>query len=303
MRLNRDLGRKVAFILLASAATWRGAARAAVAGATDEGVTTGPRTETLAPAEPAAAAEGRAPRDDGERSAHAEQRPFAFVLDPTTPAAGDTGVEYRLGYGSGAAADRPLPAASAPRGVEQAVTLGYGLTERLAPVLSLRVLRPIGGGASARATGSAGARFQLTDPQRDRLRVAVATVVFREFDGQLGVYARAAASYDMAGLRLAANLHLERVFAGGRDAVDVLAIAGASYQMLQPLRVGVEYVGQDLEGSIEDGEAEGGARHYVGPDVALALDHDRLQVVLGGAVGVGRKAQPVVGRLTALVTF
>jgi len=59
-----------------------------------------------------AAAESReapAPR------AHAEERPFSFLLDPTTPSAGDLSVEYALGYASGSAADRPLPRRWRPR--------------------------------------------------------------------------------------------------------------------------------------------------------------------------------------------
>jgi hypothetical protein len=133
--------------------------------------------------------------------------------------------------------------------------------------------------------------------------VALATVLFREFEGSLGASARAVASYDIQRLRIAANLHLERVFASDRDAVDVLVMAGASYKMLKILRVGVEYVGQDLEGAFEDDEAEGGAHHYVGPNLALALLADQLQIVAAGAAGIGTRAQPMVGRLAMLMTF
>jgi hypothetical protein len=133
--------------------------------------------------------------------------------------------------------------------------------------------------------------------------VTLATVLFREFGGSLGAYARAAASYDIQRLRVAANLHVERVFASDRDALDVLMMAGASYKTLDMLRVGVEYVGQDLEGSFEQDEAEGGAHHYVGPNLALELIGDQLQLVASSAVGLGARAQPLVGRLAMLMTF
>ena len=66
-----------------------------------------------------------------------------------------------------------------------------------------------------------------------------------------------AASYDLGRLRLATNVHAERAFASGRDNVDVLLLAGASYRVLDEIRIGVEYVGQDLEEALDD---EGGAR-------------------------------------------
>jgi hypothetical protein len=54
------------------------------------------------------------------------------------------------------------------------------------------------------------------------------------------------------------------------------------------LRLGAEYIAQDLEAAAEDDEAEGGARHYVGPDVALALYRNRLLVTAGGAVQIAQ---------------
>ena len=251
------------------------------------------------------ASTGGRSRSEQPARRHAEERPFAFVLDPTTPSSGDASLGYSLGYASGTAADRPLPSTLAPTGAEHALTLGYGITNRIAPSVSIRLLQPTNGEGSAQVTGNAGFRFAITDPQSTGVRLTLATVVFREFEGAMGASARAAMSYDVIKkLRLAANLHLEHVFAGDRDAVDVLVLAGASYEVLPVLRVGVEYVGQDLEGvADEEDEAEGGAHHYVGPSVALSLIGEKLQLVAGGAVGLGSQSQPMVGRLAALMTF
>lgn len=251
----------------------------------------------------AAAATAAGSREAPAPRAHAEERPFSFLLDPTTPSAGDLSVEYALGYASGSAADRPLPTTVAPTGAQHALTFNYGLTNRIAPLASIRVLQPTNGGGSVQATGNVGARFLITDPDSTRFRLAVATVVFREFEGDAGAYARVAASYDIGKLRLAANVHLEHVFADDRDAVDVLALAGVSYKVLDPLRVGVEYVGQDLEGMADDEEAEGGAHHYVGPSIAIDLMRDKLQLTAAVAAGLGEQAQPLVGRVAALMTF
>jgi hypothetical protein len=261
-----------------------------------------PPEEPSAPQGEAAVATKEASEQKAERN-HAEERPFAFLLDPTTPSAGDLSVEYALGYASGTAADRPLPTAVAPSGAQHALTFGYGISDRIAPLVSFRVLQPTTGGGSAQATGNVGARFQLTNPQTARFRLTVATVAFREFEGDLGAYARVAGSYDIGKLRLAANVHLEHVFADNRDAVDVLGLAGVSYRLLDMLRVGVEYVGQDLEGMADDDEAEGGAHHYVGPSLAVVLLRERLQLTASAAAGLGEQAQPIVGRVAMLMTF
>jgi hypothetical protein len=251
----------------------------------------------------AAASSSESQKDVGAVRHHAEERPFSFLQDPTTPSAGDVSLEYALGYASGTEADRPLPSTVAPTGAQHALTFAYGVTSRIAPLLSVRVLQPTVGNDPLRATGNIGARFQLTDPDSMHFRLSVATVAFREFAGDLGAYARVMGSYDFGKLRAAANVHLEHVFANGRDALDVLALAGVSYRLIDRLRVGVEYVGQDLEGMVDDDEAEGGAHHYVGPSVAVDLLAERLQFTAGLAAGLGDQAQPVVGRIAALMTF
>ncbi len=112
-----------------------------------------------------------------------------------------------------------------------------------------------------------------------------------------------AGSYDIDRLRLAANVHAEHPFAAGRDPVDVLLMAGASYRALDELRFGVEYVGQDLEEAFESTGPDGGGRNFVGPTIAIDLLEDQLQLVAGGAVGLDRRSAPLMGSVTALATF
>jgi hypothetical protein len=102
---------------------------------------------------------------------------------------------------------------------------------------------------------------------------------------------------------VAGNLHLEKVAALDRDGVDALALAGASYRALDELRVGVEYVGQDLEEAFEHDGAEGGARHFAGPTAAVDLHGGRLQIVGGPAFGLNERSPRTMGRVAVLVTF
>jgi hypothetical protein len=224
-----------------------------------------------------------------------EERPFLHVLDPTTPSAGTVSLGYGFGYGSGVAAERPMPANIAAAGPMHHATLNYAVSDRFAPFL--------GGGADpSGATALLGARFQITDPTSP-FRFTVGAAMFRERAGVLGAWTRAAASYDIGAFRVAGNLHLERAFARGRDTVDILALAGASYRVASMFRLGAEYVGQDLEDAIEQEEAEGGARHFLGPTGAVDLHAGRLQLTFGPAFGLNERSPRFLGRVAILATF
>jgi hypothetical protein len=183
------------------------------------------------------------------------------------------------------------------------LTIDYGVSERVAPFVSVRALQPTSSAKDGGVGAAAGARWQLTNP-KGPFRLTLAGVGFREVEGSFGTYARLAASYDIDRLRIAANVHIERVFATGRDPVDVLMLAGMSYRVMNEMRLGVEYVGQDLEESFGDDEgAEGGARHYLGPSLALNLMSDRLQLVAGVGMGLVAHASGTMGRIGTLMMF
>jgi hypothetical protein len=94
-------------------------------------------------------------------------------------------------------------------------------------------------------------------------------------------------------------VHAEHLFAPGRDPLDLYAVLGVSVRVNRFLRLGAEYVGQDLEAlADDDGDAEGGPRHYVGPDVALSLRKNHL--LLTGGVAVELAGTPGVLARAAL---
>jgi hypothetical protein len=234
---------------------------------------------------------------------HAEQRPFAFLLDPSTPSAGDVGIAYDLRAAAGGPADRPLPSSITVAGVMHELTIDYGASERFAPFASVRLLQPTSSAKGGAVGASAGTRWQLTNPEGP-FRLTLVGAGFREAAGSFGAYARLATSYDLDRLRIAGNLHVEKAFAAGRDSVDVLMLAGMSYRVLSEMRFGVEYVGQDLEEAFGDTEgAEGGARHYLGPSLALNLMSDRLQLVAGVGMGLVAHTSGTMGRIGTLMMF
>jgi hypothetical protein len=121
-------------------------------------------------------------------------------------------------------------------------------------------------------------------------------------NGDHGVWMQAAASADFKRVRLGLTAHGEHVFARGRDGVDVMVKAGASYRITDWFRAGVEWVGQDLEATV-NGDAEGGARQFVGPTAAVHLLQGRLTVVAGPSLGLSDRSPKLLGRLAVAYGF
>jgi hypothetical protein len=90
------------------------------------------------------------------------------------------------------------------------------------------------------------------------------------------------------------------VFAQGRDDVDVYVVMGASVRTVDRLRVGAEYVAQDLE-EVGEPAAEGGVRQFASASVAWTAD--RFSVGAGPALGLGGHAPTLLGRLQASMAF
>jgi hypothetical protein len=195
----------------------------------------------------------------------------------------------------------------------------------LLPRVSVLALAQVGMGATdlapAGAVGAiAGIRVQLLPPEWRHLHLAVSGGYLRQawqgpaYDdgtdtwhpgsssGANGAWGQVAISGDVGPLRLGGTVHAEHVFADYRDAVDVMVTMGASYRVAGPFRAGAEYVGQDLEETFNP-EAEGGARHLVGPVASLQLLGDRFTVVSGPAVGLTSTSPTFVYRLAASYGF
>lgn len=225
-----------------------------------------------------------------------EERPFVHLLDPTTPGAGNVSLGYSVGFGSGVSAERPLPASPGTASASHAATMTYGATDHVAPFVG--GVADVGYGATALV----GARFQLTDVGAS-FKLGFATTAFREGrGGAFGASVRVTSSYDVGRVRFAGNLHFERAFASGRDAVDVLALAGVSYRVTSSLRLGAEYVGQDLEDAAEH-DVEGGAKQYVGPTAAIDVAGGRAQIAFGPAFGLTAQTPRLLGKVSVVVSF
>jgi len=226
-----------------------------------------------------------------------QERPFAFVTDPSTPSRGVATLEYRLGFASGMDAERPLPASLTSAGGSHSFGFAYGLTDRWAPFASVTLH-----GEGKQANVLAGAKVLLGDPSAP-LRVAIAAAGLREAGGAYGLDLLGAASYDAGPLRNAGNVQGEKVFTQRRDELDLMAMAGVSWRVGSSVRLGAEYVGQDLEALFEGDEAEGGARHMIGPSVSLDLGGGRYQLAVAVGFGLNRETPAALARVQLAFSF
>jgi hypothetical protein len=225
-----------------------------------------------------------------------QQRPFGFVSDGSTPSDGVLSLGYAFGLGSGIAADRPLPVdMAAGSGGSHTVAVGYGLTDRLSPFASATFSQSVTTPGRLSSTVMAGARYQFTDPASPLHATLSGGVTHEGLSGTTGISLLAAASLATGPFVMAANLQADKMFAAGRDSVDLITTAGVAVRVVGGLRVGIEYVGQDLEDAFEE-DLEGGARHAVGPSLALDLDGGRYQVTVASGFGLNAISPTAVVR-------
>jgi hypothetical protein len=224
-------------------------------------------------------------------------RPWLYLDDPSLPPPLRMVGFARATHTRDESPTRPFAAnVSRPGGIVEAGG-EVGVLPRLAVAAS-----GFGGGDQPGFGALAGLRLEPFAELSTTTHAVVSGGYLRELNGGDGAWLRLAVSQDIARLRLGATVHGEHVFAAGRDAIDVLVIAGASYAIAGPLRAGLEYIAQDLEESLGD-EAEGGMRQFLGPQIALELLDKRLSIVGGPAFGVGPRSPAFTGRLSVAYLY
>jgi len=228
----------------------------------------------------------------------ADERPFVYALDPVGPQQGEVEANYALTVGSSqSGAIRFVdPTLGNGTGVVQQVGAQAGLIDQIA--IGAFGLMSTAPGATSLGTG--GGYVHVTaiapSPERDRGGTLGFTLYgVREFEGVFAMSLFLNGGYTIRGLTIAGNAQFERRFTSRADGIDLLARLGVTYDVLRgresALRVGVEYVGQDLEDAFEEEEAEGGAIHLIALSSTASLVDRRLS--LGLAPGMVVRAAEV----------
>jgi hypothetical protein len=137
---------------------------------------------------------------------------------------------------------------------------------------------------------------------RPRFPVAVSLGAGYQADALLdnAVTGVAAATAYLGRVNLTLNVRAAHYFHAGRDPVDVFVTAGALVRATNWLRLGAEYVGEELEGAVsDDADHSPGGRHYVGPTAALffAGAHLRINATSGAVITQGRAGPLIRGSL------
>ena len=83
-------------------------------------------------------------------------------------------------------------------------------------------------------------------------------------------------------LDLYGNLLFQGPLDAGRDALDVITSVGWAQKLSHGMSLGVEALGEDLEGFWDTEEAEGGARLLIGPSLHVAPAHKQWQLTATG---------------------
>ena len=138
--------------------------------------------------------------------------------------------------------------------------------------------------------------------QQRTTRLVVSAGYLHELTGGDGAWSNLMFEQDIGRVRMALSVLGEHVFGQGRDGIDVMVRAGVDTALVGPLRLGFEYVGQDLE-EIEGEEAEGGARHIVAGVIGVRFLSERLSIVGGPAVNLAAEGNRILGRLAIAYTF
>lgn len=226
----------------------------------------------------------------------AEDRSFVFTERANGPVdSGEVTGIYAMNVGaSTTGALRFVPSTVGQSGVVYQI----GAQVALAPWAAIGAFGLAGMGytsdAANGATGGGYLHFTIVRPDRDTHdggSLAIQVWAVREFAETLSLSGWVNGSYRLGALDLGANAQLEHRFVrdpADADAVDVLLRLAATYAVAgDDLHLGVEYVGQDLEGYLTGGgdlEAEGGAVHLFALSATSVLADKRLN--LGLAPGV-----------------
>jgi hypothetical protein len=211
-------------------------------------------------------------------TAQAQVRPFVYTV--TTAGAGNpSGVDtrpwavyYDSGYGERTA--DPI----GYDGVEQRL----GVQGRPRPGLTLIGQMALGIGGDATRSSQEAELLGDVLGQTSRTRLAVGIGARHEWEGTTAALARVSLGWSGDRALVFGNLRLEKPFATGRDAIDLITTIGWSQRLGHGLRVGLEGVGEDIEGFWEAEEAEGGAKLYIGPAVHWSPPAGRLWLSASG---------------------
>ena len=204
-------------------------------------------------------------------------RPYIFLLTPpNTAPVGENGAVWLVTAEAGYARRAFQPVGG--EGIGQSLALQAAVSRRF----SLFVRSGVAVSGSATRTSFEGeVRATMHPFGSTRTYAMLGAGAVRGYDAVSGLRLRAGAGHAFDRSRVDADVIFERPLASGRDPVDLVTTLGWMRDVGSHAHVGIEAVGQDLEGFWEAEEAEGGARLYAGPSGSVSTGSWRFGMTAG----------------------
>jgi hypothetical protein len=205
-------------------------------------------------------------------TAIAQERPFLYILSPHHPAGPAFSLHYDAAYGK--ETFEPLGADR----FEQVV----GLRARVSDVVSISGRFGLASSSSSATTAQQVEVFaNALDAGAWVVDVTGGAGFRREYSGTTVLLGRLIVGRQFEAWQLYGNVLLEKPLTADRDRIDLFIAAGWAVSVSESMRLGLEAVGQDLEGFWDDKEAEGGAVVYLGPTLSAHIPSSAMTITLG----------------------
>ncbi|TCC88579.1 hypothetical protein EZ428_18230 [Pedobacter frigiditerrae] len=205
----------------------------------------------------------------------ASTQPFLFSVNTLTNDASKWNLQFAGSYGRRATGQFGYDGLGQQLGIKGSLgnrftisgslALGFANTGKTASAQQLEIIRDIIGGKKSSG-----------------FRLGGGLGIGRDWSNVKSASGRIAASFDKMNWRMIGNLRFEKAFDSSRDKLDFITSFGIHRQLAKTWFVGLEAIGQDLEGFWEKDEAEGGAKLMVGPSVNFLPTKSKLSFSLAG---------------------
>ena len=203
--------------------------------------------------------------------AAAQERPFLFSVTTAPEGKPAVRLDYDVGVG-----ERAFQSDTANQ-PEQRV--GVQATYRRLTLLARVGIAEVGSAYQSSQSGEV--LYSMLGPTRG-VALAAGGGVLHEAGGVNVLLVRVVAGRNTESWRLHGNVLFQKPMSSDRDAVDLITSVGWSRTLSHGVSLGVEAIGEDLEGFWESQEAEGGARLLAGPSLHVSPAGQRWQLTATG---------------------
>jgi len=206
-------------------------------------------------------------------AAQAQDRPFVFATTTASEIAKpQVLVDYDVGVGERAFHN----------------DTENGLEQRIGVQASLGRWTLVGGIGLASVAGAYQSSqqgevlFSVLTQRSSGVALAMGGGMLREAGGVDVALARIIAGREYDQWRLHGNVLFQKPLAANRDAIDLVTSVGWARRLNTAVALGIEGIGEDLEGFWDQAEAEGGARLLIGPSLHVTPSGRAWQLSVAG---------------------